>query len=62
MLEEVIQHQAFRRDIEQANLSGTATRHHFLLLFAGLRGVDTGCGNTVRQQLVHLIFHQRDER
>jgi hypothetical protein len=32
MLKEVIQHQAFRRDIQQADLPGAAAGHHLLLL------------------------------
>ena len=62
MLKEVIQHQTFRGDIEQANLPGTAAGHHLLLLFAGLGGVDTGRRHAVRQQLIDLVLHQRDQR
>ena len=61
MVEEVIQHQTFRRDIQQANLSGAATRHHLLLLLAGLRGVKTGGRHPIGEQLVDLVFHQRNE-
>ncbi len=62
MLKEVIQHQAFRGDIQQTHLPGTAPGHHFLLLLAGLGGVETGRRHAIRQQLVNLIFHQRDQR
>lgn len=62
MFEEVVQHQTFRGDVQQANLPGTASGHHFLLLFTSLSGVDTGSGHAVRQQLIHLIFHQGNER
>ena len=36
MLKKVIQHQAFRGDVEQANLSAAAAGHHLLLLLAAL--------------------------
>ncbi|MNB99359.1 hypothetical protein D3C75_466380 [compost metagenome] len=61
MLKKVIQHQTFRRDIQQADLPATATGHHLLLLLSGLRRVQTGRRHAVGQQLVHLIFHQRDQ-
>ena len=62
VIEEVIQHQAFRRDIQQADLPGAAPGHHLLLLLPGLRGVKTGCRHAVGEQLVNLVFHQRNER
>ena len=62
MVEEVIQHQPCWCDIQQANLSGTATGHHLLLLLAGLRGVKTGRRHAVGEQLVNLVFHQRNQR
>ncbi len=37
VVEEVVQHQALWRDIQQANLSGAAPGHHLLLLLASLR-------------------------
>ena len=36
MLEEVIQHQALRGDIQQANLPAAAAGHHLLLLLPAL--------------------------
>jgi hypothetical protein len=62
MLKEVIQHQAFRRDIQQANLPGAAAGHHLLLLLAALGRVQTGRRHAVGQQLIDLVFHQRDQR
>ena len=57
MVEEVIQHQAFRRDIQQADLPGAAPGHHLLLLLPGLRRVQTGRRDAVGEQLVNLVFH-----
>ena len=61
VVEEVIQHQAFRRDIQQADLPGTTTGHHLLLLLPGLGRVETGRRHAVGEQLVNLVFHQRNK-
>ncbi|CSS61252.1 Uncharacterised protein [Shigella sonnei] len=62
MLKKVIQHQAFRGDIKQTNLPGAAACHHFKLLLAGLRRVKARRRHAVGLQLIHLIFHQRNQR
>lgn len=62
MLKEVVKHQPFRGDIQQTNLPAAAAGHHVLLLFAALRRVQTGRRHAVGQQLIDLIFHQRDQR
>lgn len=62
MIEEVVQHQAFWRDIQQADLPGTTPGHYFLLLLAGLRRVQTGRRHAVGKQLVDLVFHQGNKR
>lgn len=49
MIKKVVQHQAFRRNIQQTNLSGTAPRHHLKLLLAALSGVQARRRHTVRQ-------------
>ena len=61
-LKEVIHHQTFRRDIEQPDAAGAAIRHHLLLLLARHGGVEARRRDAVRQQLIHLIFHQRNQR
>ncbi len=62
MLKEVIQHQAFWGNVEQADLAAATARHNALLLLPALGGVEAGGGHTVRQQLIDLIFHQRYQR
>ena len=61
MLKKVIQHQPFRRDIQQTNLPAAAAGHHLLLLLAALRRVQTSRRHAVGQQLIDLVFHQRDQ-
>lgn len=62
MLKEIVEHQPFRGDIQQTNLPAAAAGHHVLLLFAALGRVQTGRRHAVGQQLIDLIFHQRDQR
>ena len=61
MVEEVVQHQAFRCDIQQTNLPGATPGHHLLLLLPGLRGIKTGRRHAVGEQLINLVFHQRNK-
>ena len=62
MLKKVIQHQPFRRDIQQTNLPAAAAGHHLLLLLAALCRVQTSRRHAVGQQLIDLVLHQRDQR
>lgn len=56
MLKKVIQHQPFRRDIQQTNLPAAAAGHHLLLLLAALRRVQTSRRHAVGQQLIDPSF------
>ncbi len=56
MLKKVIQHQPFRRDIQQTNLPAAAAGHHLLLLLTALRRVQTSRRHAVGQQLIDRSF------
>ncbi|MNY44488.1 hypothetical protein D3C86_1795190 [compost metagenome] len=61
-IEKAVHHQPLGSDVQHFDLAAAAPRHHFELLLTRLRRVIAGGGNAIGQQLIDLIFHQRNQR
>ena len=62
LLKKVIHHQTFRRNVQQTHLSATTTSNDIQLLFTALGGIQAGRLDAICQQLIHLVFHQGNQR
>src|SRR3984893_906598 len=54
--------EALRRDVEEAITAALQARLDCRIVFAAVRRVQRGGGNSTGLQLLHLIAHQRDQR
>ena len=57
-----VEHEALRRDVEQAILAAMQAAQARAGLVGVERGIEKGRGDAAGLQLVDLVLHQRDER